>query len=199
MAIHYSYSEEHTGLIDKNGMAITDNCWLECDDGYYKTRAYHYVFWDDDCLCWSTIRFCPTNPKLDWKEELFRVKHRNPIVIERPNWVTDDRMIAQLKYHNSAWAEKFKVSITNLSNEAQNQGQLHKPVVVRGGGKYVLSVDDGSGVIKNTEYEATPNTPTEPLDSEVWTKGPCAGKCYFKQTDWNEQTCQCCGYKVPVE
>lgn len=115
MAIHYSYPEEHTGLIDKNGMAITDNCWLECDDGYYKTRAYHYVFWDDDCLCWSTIRFCPTNPKLDWKEELFRVKHRNPIVIERPNWVTDDRMIAQLKYHNSAWAEKLKVSITNLS------------------------------------------------------------------------------------
>lgn len=21
-----------TGIVDKNGMSITDNCWLECDD-----------------------------------------------------------------------------------------------------------------------------------------------------------------------
>lgn len=109
MAIYYQYSEEHTGLIDKNGMSITDNCWLECDDQHYKSKAYHYVFWNENYLCWDTIKFCQGNQKLDYRDELFRVKHRNPIVIERPNWITDERMIEKLKYHSRAWEEKFKM------------------------------------------------------------------------------------------
>lgn len=105
-AIHYYHSEKHTGIFDKNGVSITDNCWIECDDQHYKKKAYHYVFWNDDMLCWSTVNFCNGNEKLDFKEELFRVKHRNPIVIEKPEWVTHERMASKLKYYSNAWGKK---------------------------------------------------------------------------------------------
>lgn len=96
--------KELTGIKDKNGIPITEDCWIECDDENFKTRSPHYVFWDDDCLCWSTIKFCVSNRRLDYKDELFRVKHSNPVVIERPQWATNERMYSQLKYHNSEWA-----------------------------------------------------------------------------------------------
>lgn len=88
---HTTYDEYqppvHTGLIDKNGIPIKEGCFLECDDGYYKTRNVHYVFWDKSWLQWSTIKFFQENPKLNTKVELSRVQHLNPIVIERPKWI----------------------------------------------------------------------------------------------------------------
>ncbi len=108
MAQFFRASSEPTGLIDANGTEITDNSWIEADDGYYKRRVIHYVFWDDHWLCWSTIKFCEGNNKLDYSEHLSSVRHRNPALIARPKWVDDYRMANKLQYHNKDWAAAFE-------------------------------------------------------------------------------------------
>ncbi len=108
MAQFFRASEYPTGLLDSNGVEITGNCWIECDDGYYRKRVAHFVFWDDSFLCWSTVKFCEGNAKLDYKEHLGIVQHRNPTVISRPKWIDNARLAGQVKYHNKEWAAMFE-------------------------------------------------------------------------------------------
>ncbi len=104
---------KNTGLMDINGKAVMENMFLLADDGYYANiRLYHYVFWDSDMFCYSTIKFCQANPKLDTTVNLHHIKHLNPEIAERPKWITKQRIYDQLKYHNPTAAAQILNSKT---------------------------------------------------------------------------------------
>ncbi len=105
--------EANTGLIDRNGNAVKENTWLLCDDPVLKYKVCHFVFWNSDNFCYSTIRFrAPQNQKFDDVEPLYMVKHLKPGVAERPEWMTNQRIYDQLKYHNPTAAAQILNSTT---------------------------------------------------------------------------------------